>query len=72
MTLPLQDWPPDDHFKNVFHQHYAAYNQCFDGECADSIRLDGVRNMAACWPDVEGAPDLGKTVVHVQQSYNSI
>ncbi|KAI0703132.1 hypothetical protein C8Q76DRAFT_697527 [Earliella scabrosa] len=55
----VKDWPPDEHFKDVFSQHYVGYNHCFPPECADTIRLDGVRNLAAVWPNIDGAPDLG-------------
>ena len=55
-----QDWPPDTHFKHVFTRQYVGYNNSFPPECADTIRLDGVRNLAAVWPDIEGAPDLGE------------
>ncbi|KAI0686974.1 hypothetical protein C8Q76DRAFT_588987, partial [Earliella scabrosa] len=55
----VKDWPPDRHFKDVFRQHYRSFNQAFPDACADFVRADGAANIAACWPDTEGAPDLG-------------
>ncbi|KAI0691547.1 hypothetical protein C8Q76DRAFT_578094, partial [Earliella scabrosa] len=53
------DWPPDRHFKDIFRHHYLAFNQAFPDSCADFVRANGVANLAACWPETEGAPDLG-------------
>ncbi|KAI0706372.1 hypothetical protein C8Q76DRAFT_567593, partial [Earliella scabrosa] len=55
----IKDWPPDQHFREVFHQHYLAYLQVLPKACADFVRPDGVSNIASCWPDTAGAPDLG-------------
>ncbi|KAI0740252.1 hypothetical protein C8Q76DRAFT_591854, partial [Earliella scabrosa] len=56
----IKDWPPDKHFREVFRRHYLAYNQCFPEACADFLRSDGAANLAACWPETPGAPDLGQ------------
>ncbi|KAG9310629.1 hypothetical protein JVU11DRAFT_9197 [Chiua virens] len=53
----LKDWPPTEHFRDVFPKLYEAFLEGLPFR--DLTRPDGVLNFAAYFPENSLAPDLG-------------
>ena len=53
----LQDWPPQQHFRDVFPELFKDFQDT--SPCPDLTRLDGILNLGAHHPLNGIAPDLG-------------
>jgi hypothetical protein len=53
----LQDWPPQDNFRNVFPELYSAFVDAVP--FPDHARPDGVRNLVSFFAQNGVIPDLG-------------
>ncbi|KAA1480188.1 hypothetical protein DENSPDRAFT_760313, partial [Dentipellis sp. KUC8613] len=56
-SLKLKDWPPTEHLKTRYGQHYDSFKLAVP--FPDLTRPDGVLNLAAHFPDNMISPDLG-------------
>ncbi|KAA1477404.1 hypothetical protein DENSPDRAFT_753068, partial [Dentipellis sp. KUC8613] len=56
-ALKLKDWPPTEHLKVRYGQHYDSFKLAVP--FPDLTRPDGVLNLAAHFPDNIISPDLG-------------
>lgn len=54
----LKDWPPEDHFRRDFPEIYDDFMSCLPWP--DTMRLNGVQNLAAHFPTNGLPPDEGQ------------